>query len=111
MRKGWKCSETYLGLLSVILTAVLPGFPVDSLAAVWTAILGRKAEKLLSEIGSGRFWQNSESWVSVAYAVAKYVFPEIPDVALVWVMGYTGIQQTVKIVKQKQERNENVQNP
>lgn len=111
MRKGIKTTELALIVLSSFAITIWPDFPIDGLAVMWTAIIGRTAGKLFSDIGSGRLFHKTEFWVMVAFTIAKSVLPDIPDAVFYAVIGYVGGQPLVKIIKQKQERKpSNVQN-
>jgi len=97
MRKSWKTTEFWVGLVAVALAAIWPDFPQEGLLAVGTWVAGRITQKTFGETSGGeRAWMTSEFWVAIAFVAASYIFPEIPtetfSAVVLWVSGRSAVK-------------------
>jgi hypothetical protein len=88
VRKGIKTTEFWLGIgvaiVGVIQRWVWPDDPIpkESFIPIITWIAARFGEKALSEFVTKRPWKTTEFWVALGFAVARYIFPNIPETYL-----------------------------
>jgi hypothetical protein len=100
IKDGFKTVEFWLVMASTILVAFVPDFPKESFMALigWAGM--RSTQKFFGMVDpkSGKpSWQTSEFWVTIGYATAKTVFPDMPQEALYAVLGWAGARTGVKL--------------
>jgi hypothetical protein len=80
---------------------IWPEFPKDAAYALYAWVVARSGQKFfgITDPASGKpSWKTSEFWITIVYAFAKSVFPDLPQdslyAVLAWVSARTGIKLT-----------------
>lgn len=104
MRTGWKTTEVWVGGLVILFNAIgtqlgWPPFPAEALLALTTWIGGRIAQKTLTQVDANgkRAYQTAEFWAATIFAVAKYVFPSLPEGLIAPVLALIAGRPLIKI--------------
>lgn len=94
LRAGLKTTEFWIGVflavIGVVQRWVWPEDPIpnESFVAVLTWVGARFGEKALSDLVIKRPWQTTEFWVAIAFAIARFALPDIPDAVLYMAQTY-----------------------
>lgn len=85
---------------------IWPDFPKESAIVLYSWVAGRSTQKffgIVDPVSGKPSWQTSEFWISIIFAVAKSVFPDLPEQSLygvlTWIGGRTGIKLTTGLKK------------
>lgn len=99
LKDGYKTVEFWLMLVSTAIISFVPDFPQESFLALvgWAGF--RTSQKFFGVVDStGKpSWKTTEFWVTIVYAIANSIFPDMPQEALIAVLGWSGLRTTAKL--------------
>jgi hypothetical protein len=103
-KKGVKTTEFWMtiGTVLIPLIAKIAGvqIPNEAFAAIIAWVGARSAQKFFGVVDqkSGTpAWQTSEFWLTMIFAIAKSVLPDLPEEAFYGVLTGVGLRSAVKI--------------
>lgn len=107
-KKGIKTTEFWMtvGAIVIPLIAKLTGIniPNEAFAAIIAWVAARSTQKYFGvvdqQLGTPA-WQTSEFWVTMIFAIAKSIFPDLPEEAFYGVLTGVGLRSAVKIKDNK----------
>ena len=99
VKAGFKTRELWMTVISTILLAVWPAFPIQAFYAVMAWVIARAGQKAFGFVDAegNNKWTSTEFLVSIVFAVVSTIFPGLPMEALYAVIGWTGTRAGVKI--------------
>ncbi len=102
VKQGVKTLEFWTTLAVGAIAIFWPQFPKESLAAIIAWVAARSGQKAFGfvdpQTGTASY-KTTEFWVAIIFAVAKAVFPDIPQDALYAVMTYVFGRAGVKALE------------
>jgi len=105
VKDGYKTVEFWMLIVSTILVTFIPDFPKESFIALagWAGL--RSTQKFFGIVDpAGKpSWKTTEFWVTIAYTITNSIFPDIPQEALIGVLGWTGVRTGVKLTAPKEK--------
>lgn len=98
VKSGIKTLEFWVGALAALAKAIWPEFPDGAVLAIMAWVVGRSAQKYfgVTDADGKPSWLTSEFWTALAFAVAKTVFPDLPEESLLAVVTYIIARTGVK---------------
>lgn len=102
LKSGFKSLEYYLAGAAVVVKLIWKDFPDQAFLAIIAYVVARQTQKgfgLFDPIQQKYSWQTSEFWMATLYAVAKSIFPDMPEESLVAVLSWIGLRTGIKGMK------------
>jgi len=105
MRSGIKTTELWVTIGLAVAAAIFPDIPQEAITALVIWVVGRAGQKYfgIEDINGKRAWKTSEFWVAIGFAVAKSVFPDLPQEALVPVGTWVAVRSGSKMISSNKE--------
>ena len=101
-KSGFKSVEYYLGGAAIVGKLIWKDFPDQAFLAIIAYIVARQTQKgfgLFNEEKQKSSWQTSEFWMTTLFAIAKSIFPDMPEESLATVLSWTGLRTGFKGLK------------
>jgi len=99
MKTGFKSLEYYLGAAAIVAKMIWKDFPDDAFATVIAYVIARQGQRafgLFDETIQKADWQTSEFWATLVFAIARSVFPDLPEESMAMVLSWIGARTGVK---------------